>query len=199
MSIPMTNRRWWSLGRAALPAAAIGMLVLTGCSSGGGSSGASSGGSGGGTQSGGTAGSSATTVTIRDASGHKGVLTNADGRTLYDSDQEDGTVLCKSSACLAIWTPLTVSAGTTPTGPDQLSGKLTTMKRPDGKTQVALDGKPLYTFSFDHAAGQVDGDGQKDTFDGTDFTWHVATAAGGAPAPASSAPASSDSGGYDYP
>jgi predicted lipoprotein with Yx(FWY)xxD motif len=186
----MMQYQWW-LRRAALPAAAIGVLVLAGCSSSK---------SGGDTQSSATAGSASMTVTIRDASGHKGVLTNADGRTLYDSDQENGNVLCKSSACLAIWTPLTVSAGTTPTGPAQLAGKLTTMKRPDGKTQVALAGKPLYTFSFDHGAGQVDGDGQKDNFDGVNFTWQLATATGGAPAPsaaAPSAPASTDNS-YTY-
>jgi predicted lipoprotein with Yx(FWY)xxD motif len=187
----MMQYQWW-LRRAALPAAAIGVLVLAGCSSSK---------SGGDTQSSATAGSASMTVTIRDASGHKGVLTNADGRTLYDSDQENGNVLCKSSACLAIWTPLTVSAGTTPTGPAQLAGKLTTMKRPDGKTQVALAGKPLYTFSFDHGAGQVGGDGQKDSFDGTHFTWHVAAATGsggGAPAPAPSPSPSSSGGGYNY-
>jgi predicted lipoprotein with Yx(FWY)xxD motif len=186
----MMQYQWW-LRRAALPAAAIGVLVLAGCSSSK---------SGGDTQSSATAGSASMTVTIRDASGHKGVLTNADGRTLYDSDQENGNVLCKSSACLAIWTPLTVSAGTTPTRPAQLAGKLTTMKRPDGKTQVALAGKPLYTCSFDHGAGQVDGDGQKDNFDGVNFTWQLATATGGAPAPsapAPSAPASTDNS-YTY-
>jgi predicted lipoprotein with Yx(FWY)xxD motif len=190
MSTTTTFRRRWWLRRATLAAAAIGMLILAGCSSTGSSAG---------TQPSGTAGTSGTTLTVRDASGHKGVLTNADGRTLYDSDQEDGTVLCKSSGCLAIWTPLTVSAGTIPTGPAQLTGKLTTMKRPDGKTQVALDGKPLYTFSFDPGAGQVNGDGQTDSFDGTNFTWHVATAPGAASAPAPSAPASSGTGGYNYP
>jgi predicted lipoprotein with Yx(FWY)xxD motif len=143
------------------------------------------------------------TVTIHDASGHD-VLANADGRTLYMSDQEHGKVLCKSSACVAIWTPLTVSSGQTPTGPAQLNGKLTTMMRPDGKNQVALNGRPLYTFSFDHGTGQVAGDGEKDSFDGTHFTWHAATASGGgggggAPAPAPSpSPSSSGNGGYNY-
>jgi predicted lipoprotein with Yx(FWY)xxD motif len=145
-------------------------------------------------------------VTVRDEGGHLGVLATADGRTLYESEQENGTVLCKSSACTAIWVPLTVAAGQKPTAPGQVTGMLSTVMRPDGTAQVALDGKPLYTFSIDQGAGQLKGDGQRDSFDGTDFTWHLATATGGsapapsAPAPsapASSAPASSG-GGYTY-
>lgn len=194
MSITTTNRSSRRLGALVVPAAAIGVLALAGC-----------GGSGGGTSSNGAAGSAGsagtTTVTVRDASGHGGVLATAAGRTLYASDQEAGKVLCKSSACTAIWMPLTVAAGQTPSGPSQLTGKLSTVQRPDGKAQVALDGKPLYRFSFDHSPGQVAGDGQKDSFDGTDFTWHTATVSAGAPAtsaPASSAPSSSTSGGYNY-
>lgn len=176
---------WVRRSRIAVPVAAIGMLALASCSSSGGSAGSP------------PAGSTATTVMIRHVSG-KSVLTNAAGRTLYDSDQEHGNVLCKGSACLAIWTPVTVPAGRTPTGPSQLTGMLSTMRRPDGKTQVALDGKPLYTFSFDHGAGDVKGDGQKDNFDGTNFTWRAATAAGGGAAPSSTAPSSSSGGGYTY-
>jgi predicted lipoprotein with Yx(FWY)xxD motif len=193
MNITPTSPRWRWLRNAVLPAATIGALALAGCSSSG-----SGGGTGGGTQSAGAnpPGSASMTVTVRDASGHKGVLATADGHTLYESDQENGKVLCKSSECTAIWLPLTVSAGQTPSGPSGLSGTLSTIMRPDGKTQVALDSKPLYTFSFDHGAGKADGDGEQDSFDGTHFTWQVATATGvGAPAPsapAPSAPASSD-------
>ena len=191
MRNPMT------IGRAVLPAAAIGVLALAAC----GSSGASGGGAQAATGGGGAA---AMTVTVSDVSGHSNVLTAPDGHTLYMSDQEHGRVLCKSSACTAIWHPLTLSAGQTPTAPNTIKRRLTTVKRPDGSTQVALNGKPLYEFSFDHGSGEVGGDGQKDSFDGTDFTWHVATAAAGtgsAPsAPAPSAPAPSyGNGGYNYP
>ena len=51
----------------------------------------------------------------------------------------------------------------------RLAHDLGTIKRPDGSTQVVLDGRPLYTFSFDHGAGQVGGDGQTDSFDGTEL------------------------------
>jgi predicted lipoprotein with Yx(FWY)xxD motif len=192
MRIPTIDIRTSWLRRSALPAVAAGALVLAGCSSSASSGGTAPGGSG-------TGGSTSTTVMARDISGHTGVLTNPAGRTLYVSDQENGSVLCKSSACDAIWNALTVPAGQSPTGPSQVSGKLSTIKRPDGKLQVALDGKPLYSFSFDHGSGQVNGDGQKDSFDGTSFTWQVATAAGATSAPTSTAPSTSAGGGYGYP
>jgi predicted lipoprotein with Yx(FWY)xxD motif len=171
------------LHRLGLAAVALGMLTLAGCSAGAGA-----------TSTGTTAGGSAT-VTVHNAAGHADVLATADGRTLYLSDQENGTVRCTGSECTAVWLPLTVAADTTPTGPSQLSGMLGTLKRPDGKAQVTLEGKPLYTFSLDHGPSEVGGDNQKDSFDGTDFTWHVATA-GGMPAP--SGPQSPSSGGYSY-
>jgi predicted lipoprotein with Yx(FWY)xxD motif len=88
--------------------------------------------------------------------------------------------LCNSGACQAIWTPLTVSAGQTPTAPGKVASHLTTVKDANGSEQVAFNGRPLYTFSFDHSAGQANGNGQQDAFDGTKFTWHAATPAGAA-------------------
>ena len=191
MNITETHRNR-ALLRSAVAGAALSVtLIVAGCGSTNPSSGSAPG----------STASSGATVTVRDASGHSGVLATADGHTLYVSDQETGTVLCKSSACTAIWNPLTIDTAQSPTGTGQLAGKLSTVKRPDGSTQVAFDDKPLYTFSFDHGAGQVGGDGQQDSFDGTDFTWRLATVAGGsAPAstPAPSAPAPSGNGGYTY-
>jgi predicted lipoprotein with Yx(FWY)xxD motif len=133
---------------------------------------------------------------VRSVSGTGDVLVDAKGRTLYIADQEmTGKVLCSSDACTAIWTPLTVAAGQQPTGPSQVSSMLATVKRPDGSLQVAFNGAPLYTFSFDHAAGDVGGNGQKDSFGGTDFSWHTATASGAAPAPA---PSTSDASTPNY-
>jgi len=174
--------------RSALPAMAVGLLALAGC------------GSGSGTSTKATAGSrSVATVTIQDDGG-RSVLATSDGRTLYLSDQEHGRVLCTSGACEAIWTPLTVNAGKQPTVPRRVAADISTVRRPDGSMQVALDGRPLYTFSFDHGAGQVNGDGQKDSFDGTTFSWHAATPTGSGTAPAPSAPTTSPSfsGGYRY-
>src|SRR4051812_18714954 len=98
-----------------------------------------------------------TTVAVR-STDVGDVLTDSAGRTLYSSQQEKGTVRCTSSACTAVWQPLTVAAGTQPTGPRQVSSGLSTVRRPDG-TQVTFDGQPLYTFSLDRSAGQVGGNG----------------------------------------
>lgn len=179
------------LKRAALPAMAIGVLALAGCGSSGGSQSSGAGDAGQG---------SGTVVTVSDASG-RSVLVNADGMALYVSDEETGgKVLCTSGACGAIWTPLTVADKNDLTAPPPLTKKLGTVARPDGSTQVTLAGRPLYTFSFDHSAGQVNGDGTQDSFDGTDFTWHAATPSGhAAAAPNSpSAPSSTPYGGGSY-
>lgn len=145
-----------------LAAAGCGALLLAGCSNGS-----------GGSNAGGT------TVAVRSTSSGRVLVTSA-GRTLYQSDQEKaaGRVLCASSACEAIWTPLTVPVGQQPSAPSGVKDALSVVTRPDGKRQVEYRGAPLYTFSFDHTAGDINGNGTKDSFDGTDFTWHAATAAG---------------------
>lgn len=175
----MNHARGW------LATAGFGILALVaGCSSSGGNS----------DHEGGTS-----TVAVRDVSGAGTVLVDQGGRTLYTSDQEKaaGKILCSSSDCLAIWTPLTVASGAHLTAPAGTSGSLTTVRRPDGSRQVAFGGSPLYTFSFDHSAGEVNGDGTKDSFGGVDFTWHAATANGVAATPGTDASTPSD-GGYIY-
>ncbi len=84
-----------------------------------------------------------------------------------------------------------------------VSGKLGTVKRPDGSTQVTLDGAPLYTFTEDPGPGQATGDGVMDSFGGQSFTWHVVSAGGaaGSSATTPSTTTSSGSGGnssYGY-
>src|SRR5207247_8176196 len=50
-----------------------------------------------------------------------------------------------------------------------------TLMRPDGKTQVTFDGKPLYRFAEDNSPKSVSGHGVSDNFGGKSFTWHVAS------------------------
>lgn len=106
----------------------------------------------------------------------KTVLTTLGGRTLYSlSAETNGRFICTGS-CLKEWLPLTVPAGTKPTGPVKLS----TIKRPDnGRMQVTYKGRPLYHFAGDSKRGDANGEGIKDV-----GTWHAATVAASKAEPA---------------
>jgi predicted lipoprotein with Yx(FWY)xxD motif len=157
------------LMRLALLAGA-GVVALAGCSNGSGIYGG-----GGQPQGAASAPRANTTVTVATVSGRQ-ILETATGRALYVNDEEDGMIVGTSHAFTTVWIPLLTTAGHSPTSPASVTGKVATIKRPDGTAQVTLDGKPLYTFEFDRGPGQVSGEGAKDSFDGTSFTWHAATA-----------------------
>jgi predicted lipoprotein with Yx(FWY)xxD motif len=127
------------------------------------------------------------------------VLVDSSGQALYASDQEAaaGKVLC-TGACNSFWEPLTVNGNATSSG--SLPGKLGTVKRPDGATQVTYNGDPVYTFTQDQP-GEVTGDGFKDAFGGQQFTWHVVAVGKGSGSTSSgggSAGSSTSSGGSGY-
>ena len=177
----ITSRQW-------LAVTGLSTLTLLAACSSSASSPSGSGPSGSGTDG--------TTVAVRTVSGAQ-VLVDGSGRTLYFSEQERAAhkVLCASSGCTAVWVPLTVPAGNQPSGPADVTGELSTLSRSDGGRQVAFNGAPLYTFAFDHAAGQANGNGQHDSFDGVDFSWQAATVAG-APAPSMPPTSPGYGGGY---
>ena len=130
------------------------------------------------------------TVSTSDVSGTGTVLVDSKGMALYSPDQEkSGKIMC-TGECESIWVPLTVSG--TPTAPSDLASKLGTVTRPDGSKQVTFDGKPLYTFAQDSGPNTVTGNGAKDQFSGTSFTWHVAAPSG------STTTSTSGGGGYGY-
>jgi predicted lipoprotein with Yx(FWY)xxD motif len=114
------------------------------------------------------------TVGIKQVSGIGRVLVNSTGLALYTPDQEaKGMIRCTAS-CTSVWQP--VDAGGKPTAAAE-AGKVGVIKRPDGARQVTLNGMPLYTFAQD-SPSQVTGDGAKDQFGGSEFTWHVVLAGG---------------------
>jgi predicted lipoprotein with Yx(FWY)xxD motif len=135
-----------------------------------------------------------TTVGIKHVDGMGDVLVDASGLALYTPDQElNGKIEC-TGGCTSFWMP--VKAGSAkPTAADG-AGKLDVIRRPDGTRQVALGNKPLYTFVED-APGKIAGEGFKDDFGGTTFTWHVVLAGGGKSSGGSSS-SSSGSGSYGY-
>ncbi len=152
---------------AALALAAGAAAGLSACGS---SSSSSSSGSGGSKPA-----AAADTVSLKSVSGVGTVLVDSKGFALYSPDQErSGTVRCTGN-CTAIWVPLTLSHGASgATASSSLMSKLGTIMRPDGKTQVTFDGKPLYRFARDGSPGKVTGNGVSDQFGGRSFTWHVA-------------------------
>jgi len=71
-----------------------------------------------------------------------------DGKVLYAWDNEaDGTVKCVDATCIEKWPPLLAGSFAVADGLDANLFSLIT--RPDGSTQVALAGKPLYSMSID--------------------------------------------------
>jgi predicted lipoprotein with Yx(FWY)xxD motif len=143
------------------------------------------------------AGSSAVVKTASNSSAGGTILVNAQGMTLYHlSGEQNGKFICTSSGCISIWHPLTVPAGSTPTG----FSSLATVKRPDGTVQVTYAGTPLYTFAQDRSAGQANGQGIKDV--GTWSTVTVSAGEGGAArtstSPSSKGSGGENSGGYGY-
>ena len=81
------------------------------------------------------------------------VLTNSQGFTLYWFAPDTPTRSACYGVCAGYWPPVT---GTPSAGPG-LTGKLSTIKRSDGTTQVTYNGHPLYTYAGDTAPGQAFG------------------------------------------
>jgi len=110
-----------------------------------------------------TSASAAVTVplaTTTISSLHKTVITDGAGRTIYVLSPETTThLLCTSSACLGAWPPVTVSSASQLTHAfPGISGRLGTVKRPDGTLQLTVDGHPVYAYAGDSGPGQAVGE-----------------------------------------
>jgi len=163
--MPSDLRNHSVLTRAALASAVAALaIVLTSC--------------GGQQANGANAGAVGKDAVVHTASHGGGpmLLVDRAGRTLYAASQEgSGKAIKCTGSCLGFWLPLTATQPAV-RGEGIAANRLDTVERPDnGKMQVAFDGKPLYTFKLDTAAGMTKGDGITDSFDGTTFAWHAAT------------------------
>jgi predicted lipoprotein with Yx(FWY)xxD motif len=179
----------------AVSGLAAAALLAAACGSAGGST-ASPG--GGNTGNSGNVAAANGGVSSRQLSGIGTVLVDSSGRTIYTPKtpaEASGKIHCTGS-CLGFWFPVTASSAHL--AASGLPGKLATIRRADdGKTQLTYNGRPLYTFRLDTAAGQAHGSNFSDMFGDTSFTWQAVTASGqaaGAAAPASSASTSTGSG-----
>jgi predicted lipoprotein with Yx(FWY)xxD motif len=89
------------------------------------------------------------------------VLATPKGMTIYTyRDDPQGQSVCYDR-CARAWPPVLAEAGAKP------EGKLSVIKRKDGKRQWAYDGRPLYTWSKDQTPGEATGHKVGDV-------WHVA-------------------------
>jgi len=132
-------------------------------------------------------------ISARKLPGVGTVLVNRSGKTLYSPQQEThGEILCTGS-CLSFWFPMRVTAGAALRAPSGVTGVLGTIHRPDGLTQLTIDGRPLYTFRLDQAPGQAHGNNFTDHFGSASFTWHAITTSG---APARAGQQGNSTGGY---
>jgi predicted lipoprotein with Yx(FWY)xxD motif len=112
------------------------------------------------------------TVRAAHSAKYGSLLVSAAGMTLYHYTPDKHGVIKCTAACAKFWPPLVVPRGTKPkAGAGISAAKLSTVKRPDGTTQVTYVGFPLYRYSGDTKAGDVKGQG----FQGV---WHAVTSAG---------------------
>ncbi|HYN69908.1 MAG TPA: hypothetical protein VEX41_06845 [Candidatus Eisenbacteria bacterium] len=116
-------------------------------------------------------------------------LTGEGGKTLYLLTKDTPGVSTCVDACAATWLPFTVETGESVQAGSGVTGALATAKRPDGSMQVTYNGRPLYYFAADGAAGDANGQGVNDV-------WFVVSPAG-EPGGAGASPPASD-GGYSY-
>ena len=118
------------------------------------------------------------------------VLTGPNGMTLYTHAGDTATSSTCTGACATAWPPLETKGQ--PTAQPGLTGKLGTLTRPDGATQVTYGGLPLYYWQGDTKAGDATGDGVEG--------FSIATVGGSAPMgdPSVAAPAPISGGKYGY-
>ena len=118
-----------------------------------------------------TTGVSIMTSTSADVS--EPFLVDQDGRTLYvtsDDTQNSGASSCTDSECTTEW-PAVIVTGTPTAGTGVDASMLGTITREDGTMQATYNGWPLYYFSGDTAAGDMNGKGMEGA-------WFLVSAAG---------------------
>jgi predicted lipoprotein with Yx(FWY)xxD motif len=99
------------------------------------------------------------------------VLSGPSGDTVYTLVSAQGMQLPCTGQCLTAWPPVAATAGSTPHAG---SGVSATLAVAASVMQVTANGAPLYYFSGDGGAGQVNGQGIK-SFGGI---WYAVQASG---------------------
>jgi predicted lipoprotein with Yx(FWY)xxD motif len=105
------------------------------------------------------------TVMASDSTEYGPILVDGDGAALYvlaEDTQNGGTSACTGD-CTQEWIPLQ-SQGAPVAGTGVDATLLSTITRDDGTLQVTYNGRPLYHFDEDMAAGDTNGQGVEDEF-----------------------------------
>jgi predicted lipoprotein with Yx(FWY)xxD motif len=99
------------------------------------------------------------------------IVVDGDGMTVYmfDNDTQGADASTCTGQCAASWPAVTTESDKPEV--EGVTGDVGTITGVDGKTQVTLNGWPLYYFAGDSAAGDTNGQGVNDV-------WWVLTPAG---------------------
>jgi predicted lipoprotein with Yx(FWY)xxD motif len=101
----------------------------------------------------------ATVNEVMNAKIGKKILVDNNGKTLYvwDKDTTPGKATC-TGVCAQAWPALYVT-GTPTFGTGLKAAMFSTVTGPNGQKQLAVNGKPLYLWTADTAAGDATGQG----------------------------------------
>jgi predicted lipoprotein with Yx(FWY)xxD motif len=102
-------------------------------------------------------------VTVEVADSSLGEILVSDGRTLYLFMPDNAGPSTCTGGCADAWPALVTDDGLA-AGEGIDASLLATSPREDGSEQVTVDGWPLYFFSGDAAAGDVNGQGVNDVW-----------------------------------
>lgn len=102
---------------------------------------------------------------VGESADHGKYVVDGTGKTVYMLDKDNATTSTCQNACATEWPPLLAQNGT-PKAMDPAidDSAITVMQRNDGTQQVAYGGHPLYHYSRDTAAGQLNGAGKDDEY-----------------------------------
>jgi predicted lipoprotein with Yx(FWY)xxD motif len=174
--------------RPGLAVIAVAALLLAAC---GRNNGSTSSGGGSPSPSG-----TALSVQTDSVSGIGTVLANSAGLTLYHNTRETGSTIVCTAGCVSVWPPVLV-AGSLPQDTGMIKGTFGTVMRPDGSTQLTMNGMPLYTYSGDSASGQANGQGIQGVWFAVSASGTSTTSAGSGGS-SSGGSSSGGGGGYGY-
>jgi predicted lipoprotein with Yx(FWY)xxD motif len=102
---------------------------------------------------------------VSNSSQHGKYLVDATGKTVYTLQKDSKGMSSCYDACATQWPPLLSPQGT-PKALDRsiAQNAIVNIQRTDGGVQVTYHGHPLYHYSQDVSAGQINGQGAKDPF-----------------------------------